>query len=259
MRDPGEGVTPDGHITTGVGRERITASFLPIVNVAVALFEAHAADPDAELLLYGSVATGQAVPGASDVDLIAAGVDREIAARLSRDLSKRFEGACRSVELACMTLRSHLGKGDEAYGNRVFLRHYCLPLAGPDRLRGTAAFRADARAARGFNGDIATAPNGWRAAPQTAALGPRVARKSLVAAAGLHSVLTATWTTDREQGAAAWRDRRPDLSDEVQVLQQWANGRQATPEQVRDVLRASGPIEELTREYAAVVGLWNVQ
>ncbi len=38
-------------------------------------------------------------------------------------------------------------EGDEAYGNRVFLRHYCLPLAGPDRLRGTAAFRADARAA----------------------------------------------------------------------------------------------------------------
>jgi hypothetical protein len=54
-------------------------------------------------------------------------------------------------------------ESDEAYGGRVFLRHYCVHLVGPDLHSALPDFTADVRAARGFNGDIAQNANvgGW--------------------------------------------------------------------------------------------------
>jgi hypothetical protein len=54
------------------------------------------------------------------------------------------------------------GDSDAAYGNRVFLRHYCVHLAGPDPAAALSAFPADARAARGFNGDLGWHRRRWR-------------------------------------------------------------------------------------------------
>ena len=51
---------------------------------------------------------------------------------------------------------------DESYGNRVFLRHYCVLLAGSDAHRPKHDFAGDRRAARGFNGDIAQHVQRWR-------------------------------------------------------------------------------------------------
>jgi hypothetical protein len=58
------------------------------------------------------------------------------------------------VEVAAATSADLAGDTDAACGYRVFLRHYCVHLAGPDPSAGLPAFPADARAARGFNGDI---------------------------------------------------------------------------------------------------------
>ncbi|MDQ2874229.1 MAG: nucleotidyltransferase domain-containing protein [Actinomycetota bacterium] len=101
MRDPGEGVAADGTITTGVARSRVPQPFEPVLSTAVeAIAEA---GRDASAYLYGSVATGQARPAQSDVDLLTVGLDPGLAAGLGRELSSHFGGLCRGVEIAAAT------------------------------------------------------------------------------------------------------------------------------------------------------------
>ncbi|MGB3829872.1 MAG: hypothetical protein WA962_13965, partial [Ornithinimicrobium sp.] len=128
---------------------------------------------------------------------------------MARELSERFAGTSRGVQISVAQPEHFAGDSDAAYGNRDFLRHYCAHLAGPDPASQWSAFPADVRAARGFNGDIGHVLDDWRAIVrrrgedgQTAGMvGRRVARKSLLALAGLVSVTDGTWTTDR--GTAA--------------------------------------------------------
>lgn len=89
----------------------------------------------AELHLYGSVATGMARPSESDVDLLVIDGARDWAANVSALLSQRFTNLCRGVEIGAVRSSDYTEVGDEAYGNRVFLRHFCVPLAGPDAVR----------------------------------------------------------------------------------------------------------------------------
>lgn len=100
-----------------------------------------------------------------------------------------------------------VGESDEAYGNRVFLKHYCVRLAGPDIAAAWPACKADARAARGFNGDIARHAARWREATSNRSA-RRIARKTLLALAGLVSVQEGIWTTDRRTAAEHWARRK---------------------------------------------------
>jgi predicted nucleotidyltransferase len=84
----------------------------------------------ASLYVYGSVANGTARPGSSDVDLLS--IDLPDASLLGQRLSARYVGICRGVEVAAATVADLSGDTDAAYGYRVFLRHYCVHLAGPD-------------------------------------------------------------------------------------------------------------------------------
>ena len=210
LHDPREGVTSLGTIETGVRRDRVPALFEPVLDASVAAIRV--AEPDASLYVYGSVATGMARPGRSDVDLLTVGIPADEAAEIGRVLSARFEDLCRGVEVAAALPADFSGESDAAYGGRVFLRHYCIHLSGRDICPASPGFAADVRAARGFNGDIAEHARRWRhelaAGSDPARLGRRVARKSLFAVSGLVSVHDDTWTTDRRAAAArSGRDR----------------------------------------------------
>jgi hypothetical protein len=126
VADPGEGVAADGTIRTGARRGRVPAAFEPVLADAVALV----GEPGASLYVYGSVVTGTVRPGSSDVDLLSIGLPD--AADLGRRLSARYADRCRGVEVAAATAADFAGGTDAAYGYRVFLRHYCVHLAGPD-------------------------------------------------------------------------------------------------------------------------------
>jgi uncharacterized protein len=261
MRDPLEGVADDGSIRTGVARERVPASYEPVLTAASealrSIVDRGAATPDAELLLYGSVATGQAVPGRSDVDLVMVGADAEAVRPVADELSDRFANLCRAVEIGTAGLADHERGGDEAYGWRVFLRHYCVAIAGPDRVRGTEDFPADARAARGFNGDIGRALDAWRRSGGATVSGRRVARKTLLAVAGIVSVVDRTWTTDRLTAATRWRVHRPELADRLDELVSWIDvDADAVPP--ADVERAlSDVVPTVVDDFRAAVGLWD--
>jgi uncharacterized protein len=261
MADPDEGVAADGTIRTGARRDRVPAAFEPVLADAVTLVGESAAG--ASLYVYGSVATGTARLGASDVDLLA--IDLGDAASLGQLLSARYADRCRGVEIAAATAADLAGDADAAYGFRVFLRHYCVHLAGPDPSATLRAFPADARAARGFNGDIGQFLRRWRqeleSGPMAAEiLGVRAARKTLLAVAGLVSVHDHTWTTDRARAVRRWSELEPGLGAQLRRLDGWvAREADTSPEQVGRALSDDGIVAAVVERFSQMIGLWDAE
>ena len=256
MHDAREGLSASGIIVTGACRDRVAAAFEPVVESAVDRVRQVSAG---SLYLYGSVATGAAVRGSSDVDLMTVGVPRSEAEAIGRELSGAFTGVCRGVEVGVVEPDDYVGDSDEAYGNRVFLRHYCVHLAGPDGRASLPDFLGDVRAARGFNGDLARHSERWREAidhgDDASALGRRLARKTLLAMAGLVSVHDNCWTTDRAVAAKRWPAIDPSTGEGVKTLTRWADGHDVTTgKDIYDAL--NGIVASTTAAFAASIGLW---
>ena len=256
MADPGEGVAADGTIRTGVRRDRVPGTFEPILTDAVAFL----GESGASLYVYGSVANGTARPGSSDVDLLSIGLPD--AAILGQHLSARYGGRCRGVDVVAVTASDFAGDTDAAYGYRVFLRHYCVHLAGPDPSAALPAFPADDRAARGFNGDIGHYLWRWRQDLECGAvavdlLGVQAARKTLLAVAGLVSVRDHTWTTDRERAVRRWSELEPSLATQLSLLRSWAEReRHPSREEVERTLDDGGIVSAIVERFGSLVGLW---
>jgi hypothetical protein len=256
VADPGEGVAADGTIRTGAHRDRVPAAFEPVLTDAVALL----GESRASLYVYGSVANGTARPGSSDVDLLSIGLPD--AAILGQRLSARYGGRCRGVEVAAAAAADFAGDTDAAYGYRVFLRHYCVHLAGPDPSAALPAFPADARAARGLNGDLDQHLRRWRQGLESGAvaadlLGVRAARKTLLAVAGLVSVRDHTWTTGRSRAVRRWSELEPGLAAQLGRLHSWAEReRHPSREEVERALADDGIVPAIVERFGRLIGLW---
>ena len=235
-----------------------TAPFGPVIDAAM---EAVGTSGAAwSLYLYGSVATGMAKTPTSDVDLLTFGMDAEPAEVLAQRLSREFTDRCRSVDIAVARPSDLVGSGDAAYGIRVFLRHYCVHLCGLPLHAGLPDFPADQRAARGLNGDIDIHAQRWRSDLQggcvPAALGRRVARKSLLATAGLVSVHDRTWTTDRQSAAQRWSEIEPTWATPLNELMAWSESwHEPTAGAVANAL--DGIVTHLIDAFSNMVGLWD--
>jgi hypothetical protein len=257
VRDPLEGLSESGTIRTGADIMRVPEAFRPVHQAAVALI--HEREPSASLSAYGSVVTGQASVGVSDVDLLTIGLAPSDANQIGAELSTQFADICRGVEIGAAEGGDFVGDGDESYGNRVFLRHYCVLLAGPDVHRPQHDFAGDRRAARGFNGDIAQHARRWRNAldpgDEAGLVAQRMARKSLLAVAGLVSIHDQTWTTDRETSADRWSEIAPEHHAGLARLMSWTSTPPDVPvETVRDVL--DGTVEAVVSAFSELIGLW---
>lgn len=258
MHDPFEGVSSAGTIRTGASRDRVSALFEPVLETAVDVVGA--ADSAVSLYVYGSVATGMARPGGSDVDLLTVGLSPGDATDIGVALSRQFSHLCRAVEVAAAQPIDFSGVTDEAYGGRVFLRHYCVHLAGLDLHSTLPDFAADVRAARGFNGDIAESAQRWKkeldAGRDPAELGRRLARKSLLAVAGLVSVHDETWTTDRAAATVRWAELEPALAVGLNTLLAWSRA-EAVPDEVSVDAALEGVVAEVTASFKTSIGLWD--
>ena len=256
MHDPLEGVSERGTIVTGIGRDKVPPLFERVLEAAVAAVES----ADVSLYVYGSVATGMARIGVSDVDLLTIGLAANEAASIAQDLSERFAGLCRGVEVAAANASDFEGDRDEVYGGRVFLRHYCVHLSGSDLRSSLPEFSADTRAARCFNGDIAQHVETWRGqlgeGRDPGDLGRRVARKSLLAVAGLVSVHDGTWTTDRRFAAARWSEINPALAADLETFTAWSSGDRTANEQAVSAA-LGGAVAEIASAFERTIGLWN--
>jgi uncharacterized protein len=257
MRDPFEGLSESGTIRTGADIGRVAEAFRPVHEAAIAMIREHEAS--ASVYAYGSVVTGQATAGVSDVDLLTIGLPSSDAVQLSAELSSRFADICRGVEISAADEGDLVGESDESYGNRVFLRHYCVALAGADVHRAPHDFAGDRRAARGFNGDIGRHVRRWRTAldagQEPGPIASRMARKSLLAVAGLVSIHDHTWTTDRETSAARWGEIAPAHQAGLARLMSWTLTTPELPvDAVRDVL--DGTVEAIVSAFSELIGVW---
>ena len=133
-----------------------------------------------------------------------------------------------------------------------------MHVAGPDVRLVTSGFPGDRRAARGFNGDIGQHLESWNEAfdgMEPASLGQRVARKALLATAGLVSVHDSTWTTDRRRAAVRWGELHPDLCRGLDQLLEWATGlADANRPQLGRSL--DDTVASIARQFADDIGLW---
>jgi uncharacterized protein len=208
-RDPAEGVDADGYLVTGAAVANVAAAYRPVIADCVATLTRFPALDG--LYLYGSVATGQARPPDSDLDLLALwsstvdGVATAVAA-----LSTRHSAVVREVGLAQAPVESLAEEAD-----RCFLKHYCVPLAGRDRRPSLPRFRPSRALADGFNGDLTPTLESIVARAATPAAAERALRRVLLAVATIESVSHATWSTDRATGAALLRQHHPEWTDAV--------------------------------------------
>lgn len=238
-RDPGEGVC-DGYLVTGAAVEHIPGVYRPVLDDCVATVRAAFGARLDGLYLYGSIATGQARPPDSDVDLLAlweSTVDGAEVTAVARALSTRHSAMVREVALAQASLDSLRLDAD-----RAFLKHYCVPLTGRDRRPELPRFRPSRALADGFNGDLAAVVHRLRStvddAPTPAdrlAATRKAARRLLLATATIESVSHATWSTDRATGAALLVRHHPEWTDASARALVWAAGR-GTADGVEELL-----------------------
>lgn len=256
MADPGEGLNPDGTIRSSASIDTIPDRFRPVLDAAGKAIRVSA--PSASIYAYGSVTTGEATSPGSDVDILTIGLDGVSAAQISAQLSAQFRDLCRAVEIAAASPSDLAGDSDEAYGFRIFLHHYCVHLSGADLDTATMGFQGDRRAARGFNGDIGDHHARWRhrdGSTDPAEFGRRIARKTLLAVAGLASVHDATWTTDRRRAARRWSELHPSLRYELDELLAWADGTVYAHSVAVD-RSINGIIAKIVDQFASDIGLW---
>lgn len=251
MHDPEEGLTPDGMIRTGARpRDHAPEHRLVLDAVRVAI------PRDASLYLYGSVATGTAQIPESDIDLLTFGLDADDARSIERALTLQARDTCREVAIGAADVDTLHRQDDEGYGLRVFVRHYCVHLQGPPVHDDLApAYPGDRRAARGFNGDIGDLASRWRTelddpATDPQALGTRIARRTLLAVAGLVSIRNGTWTTNRARAAAAWASQDPTVA----ALHDWLEEPPSNSDELRDAL--DGPVARVVATFSDEIGLW---
>ena len=175
------------------------------------------------------------------------------------------------MEIGAAQPEQYIGAADAAYGNRAFLRHYCVHLTGPDLTTGWPAVPADARAARGFSGDLLELHQSWISDldaidgmdagggsndVMAQVLGRRVARKTLLAVAGLVSVRDRTWTTDRVGAAKRLSQLLPPLAPGLEELVAWSESARAARDDVRRSLGAGGAVQRIVTAFSQEIGVW---
>ena len=88
-------------------------------------------------------------------------------------------------------------------------------------------------------------------------LGVRVARKTLLAVAGLVSVHDHCWTTDRSRAVQRWSELEPGLAAELSRLYSWVSGeRHPSREEARRALADDGIIAAIVERFDSLIGLW---
>jgi uncharacterized protein len=224
VRDPDEGVAADGTIVTGVGQAALQPAYVGLVRDVVATLRRAVGEPLHSVYLYGSVATGQARPPRSDLDVVA--VLRSPAWQalgdVADELSGRHRQLVREIAIGGVLLETLAREDLVGAAERCFLRHYCLHVAGPDVREGYEPCRPSVELAVGFNGNLAAVLDDVRARLASEEgdrdeLEARVCRKILMAAATLLSAREGGWSTDRGMAVELLARHAPHLEDVAAV------------------------------------------
>jgi predicted nucleotidyltransferase len=231
VRDPREGVASDGTIVTSVGAVAVPAAYHELLDDAATTLRQLIGEALHSGYLYGSVATGQARPPTSDLDLLVALVAPagDGVARATSELGERHGHLVREVGISTVGVTTLARADAVGAAERCFLRHYCRHLVGPDLRAEFEPCRASIELAVGFNGDLAEALARLRSALTAAAdpaeratAGARACRRILMAAATLLSAREGSWSTDRAEAVDLIGRHAPELRPLAADALTWA-------------------------------------
>jgi hypothetical protein len=214
--------------------------------------------------LYGSVVRGNAVPGRSDLDLVAVlrtppePADRQAAGRVERDLLARFP--ILATAGVGLTHLDEVRDARQRYGLQVFLRELAVCICGEDLRPGLPRTRPSAAVAAGFHEDtpqvlararrvLATSDD-----PEELRRAGRIASRRMVQAAfAVVMARDGVWATVLEEQAAAVGAAFPRWAAAAAQAAEQGRRPVADPEVVAGLLEAFGrwAEEELARVAAA--------
>jgi predicted nucleotidyltransferase len=244
-----EGVDDDGFIVSGADAELISAGYQPALESVVSSLVG-SVEGLISVYLYGSVATGEACPPQSDIDVLVVtrdGGSSAAVADAAKDLSWRYRHLAREVGIAHATMAGLFGDDIDALGERCFIKHYCVLLHGDDLRAQLPRYRPSATMAWAFNHNVAAAIAEARQRLDTASesgdvkqVCRSIARKVMLAAASLTTVIDSEWTTDRHRAAGAIAEHYPEWADQATVALEWASAPTDDPSKVRKFLDGFG-------------------
>ncbi|AXV08832.1 hypothetical protein DVS28_a4165 [Euzebya pacifica] len=203
MHDPEEGLDADGLVVTGARADRIPAAYRPLVEACVDRLMGDPSLRVSSLYLYGSVATGRAVPGRSDLDLIVVheGAPTPSLTDVVRPLAD--DRLVREIGVSTMSREVVVADDERGRIERCFLTAYAVHLAGeavpPTRCRGDRAL------VRGFAGDLLERLPRLAAGRLDGADPTVVARRLLMTTAMHLTVERGEWSTDRARAVELLR------------------------------------------------------
>ena len=237
---------PEGYIRPEADLANVQPEYQGLPDAAAGLLAGEFGSHLHSVYLYGSVARGNAVPGRSDVDLVAVllaaptGEDRQRADRVERTLLERFP-----VLFSAGVGLTHLQEvrsPAQRYGLQVFLRELAVCISGQDLRPGLPRTKPSAAVAAGFHDDTHAV---FAQARETldASTDPEVirgvcrmtSRRMVQVAFAVVMAREGIWATMLEEQAAAVGAAFP----------QWAEAARSAAEQGRRPVADTGVVREL--------------
>lgn len=154
------GVDKNGFIITKVSVKNISPIYKPVIAYVLDTIVSKYAKDIKSIYLYGSVATGKAIKGKSDLDILLVFKENpnlkptKNMKTLEKKLSKKYIVILRSIGLAITSIQE-VKSAKEKYGLLCYIKHLCVCIYGNDITRDISKFKPTKAVAKGFNGDIA--------------------------------------------------------------------------------------------------------
>lgn len=256
------GVDDNGFIVTEVSVDKITPQYKTIVDgVLSTIIEKFTSQIDG-IYLYGSVATGKAVEGKSDLDILI--VLKEIPDKtLSEDiksleniLSERYEPMFRGVGLTVTNI-AEVTSEKEKYGYMCYIKHLCVCVYGSDITKDIPSFKPSKEVAKGFNGDISEVLKSYKdkiekvtSELELKKLSQEVSKKIIRTGFSLVMPRSGSWSTDLQSSFDTFIYYYPEKAEDMGVALGWASGTSADKVSVIEFIETFGKwlSEEFERE-----------
>jgi len=217
-------VDPDGYIIPEADLDKVQPEYRAVPQAAAeALVERFGPRLNSGYA-YGSVVRGNAVPGRSDLDLVAVlrapatGADRAAAARIAAALRERYP-VLANVGVG-LTHVDEVMSAEERYAGQVFLRELSVCICGEDLRPGLPRTKPGPAVAAGFHRDTpavlarARAELGSATDPEVLRRACRVASRRMVQAAfAVVMARDGVWATVLEEQAAAVGTAFPEWAE----------------------------------------------
>ena len=254
------GVDKNGAIITEVSLDKVTEQFKPIVDDVLTTVVKDFSSELESVYLYGSIATGKAIEGKSDLDILIVlkeKASKELGAEISaleNRLTEKYASMLRGVGLAVTNI-DEVKSETEASGLMCFIKHLCVCIYGNDLARNVSAFKPTKEVANGFSSDFSDKLEAFKKKLATTTLSEdemktqsqAFAKRMIRTSFSLVIPRSQSWTTDLKKSTDTFSYYYPEKAKEIRVALQWSEEGSADVQEVTGFLDNFG--EWLSAEF----------